>query len=107
MFMSSHYKMIRQLGQLADLGFELAGKLQRDARAAETPRTKADLALAFTAVADEVRRAIALEARLVREWREADAAAGVTPRPRARYRRAEPKPEAAAPVVVPPDTIKH
>jgi hypothetical protein len=106
MFMSTHYKMIRQLGQLADLGFELARKLQRDALAAETPRTKADLALAFTAVADEVRRAIALEARLVREWREADpaaAAAGQTLR--RRHRRAESEP--AAPVVVPPDTIKH
>jgi hypothetical protein len=107
MFMSSHYKMIRQLGQLADLGFELARKLQRDALAAETPRTKADLALAFAAVADEVRRTIALEARLVREWREADAASGVTPRPRRRYRPAERKPEAEAPVVVPPDAIKH
>jgi hypothetical protein len=103
--MPSHYKMLRQLGELADLGFELARKLQRDALAAETPRAKADLAMTFAAVSDEVRRTIALEARLLREWREADAAAGVTRRPRPRVRRAEP--EAAAPVVVPPDTIKH
>jgi hypothetical protein len=61
----------------------------------------------FAAVADEVRRTIALEARLIREWREADAAAGVPSRLRPRPRRAQPEPEAAAPVVVPPDTLKH
>jgi len=71
MFMTPQrrFKMIRQLSQLADLGVELAEHLRRIALTAEAPRAKAELAAAFAVTAREVRRTVALEARLLRETR--------------------------------------
>ena len=101
MFMTQRdaYMMRRGLTELADAGLKLATELQRQALAASTPRAKAELAIAFAEVADEVRRTIALQARLEREARET-AGSGGTPRP-------QPRPRRAAPDIVPSNTVKH
>jgi hypothetical protein len=106
MFMSSYrqYKMTRHLAELIDLGVELAGDLKRQALRADSARAKADLALAFAAVADEVRRSVVLEARLLREAREDGASA--PPRRQFRPRVAEPA-EPAEPDPLSPKIVKH
>jgi hypothetical protein len=102
MFMTrfADFRTRRQLTELADAGFKVAKDLHQQALAASTPRAKAELALAFAQVADEVRRTIALQARLERDAKDT-AASGGTPRPARRTRRGE------TPDPVPPNTVKH
>ena len=104
--MSSYrqYKMARHLAELIDLGVELAKDLKRRTLNADSAKAKADLALAFVAVADEVRRSVALEARLLREARED--AASAPPRSPGRPRLAEPA-EPAEPDPLAPKIVKH
>lgn len=98
-----YFKMSRQLAELTDLGVELAQHLRREAEYAQTAKAKTDLALAFAAIADEVRRSVALEARLLREAREA----GYTGERRRPVPRREPaKPEAAQDPAA-PKIVKH
>ena len=85
------------LSELADLGFDLAWKLQRNPLSAGTSNAKAGLA--FAQVADEVRRTISPGARLIFRSR----AAGPRPRLSDARRRAG----AAAAAIVAPDTLKH
>jgi len=57
----------RILGELSELGHDLAKKLHGQAMAAETPAETAELARAFHSVARSVRQTLALEARLARD----------------------------------------
>jgi hypothetical protein len=105
MFMSSYryFRMARQLAELTEKSVELAQHLKRQAEFAETAKAKADLAAAFAAIADEVARSVALEARLLREAREA---ALTDPRRRPRGREIA-QPDAAPADPAGPKIVKH
>jgi len=93
MFMN-RTRMILQLNELADMGFELGRHLQRRALTAETPREKAKLSAAFLAIAYEVRRTVDLEIRLIREAGRVG-------------RRRGPNPAPHLDAAVPADAVKH
>jgi hypothetical protein len=61
------------LGELTALALDLARQVQADAMAAEDPLVRAALADKFHKVSRSVRQSLALEARLHREARRADA----------------------------------
>src|SRR5688572_17316815 len=62
----------RILARLGELGLSLAEDLHRDAAAAETPEARALSAVAFHRIGRGLRQTLALEARLVREARQAE-----------------------------------
>jgi hypothetical protein len=101
--MSSYqsYRMRQHLRRLADLGVKVAEDLHAQALAARDAKTMAGLAEAFVKVSDEVRRTIALEARLARDFPVAE-----RPRPGAASRAAAAvEPEAFDPDA--PKPVKH